>query len=227
MRCSEFIRNGGVLLDIGTDHAMLPCYAVESGRVSGAVAADIAEGPLAAARRNVESRGLSERISLYLSDGFLKIPAAELERVTDVVIAGMGGEMIAKILEDAGDIPKKMNLILQPNTRAETLRKYLAEKGYEILDERAVRDGGFVYAVMNARYAGGHRNLDDLESLVGRIDPADGEGREYIILAAKRLRAAAEGKSRSKSPEAAESAERLFGLAGRLEDLAENITERS
>ena len=95
------------------------------------------------------------------------------------------------------------------------------------MGERAVRDGGFVYAVMNARYAGGRRNLDDLESLVGRIDPADGEGREYIILAAKRLRAAAEGKSRSKSPEAAESAAQLFGLAGRLEDLAENITERS
>ncbi len=221
-RCAEYVAAGGVLLDIGTDHALLPCFLAQKGSVLYAVAADIAEGPLCSAKRTIAENGLSDRVFTAKSDGFAGIPKKYLSEATDAVIAGMGGEMIVKILSEAGDFPKKLNLVLQPNSRAGVLRRWLAENGYGTLRESAVRDGRHVYAVINARFDGAAaRAVDGLYAAVGKIDPSDPDGREYYLAAAKRLRAAAKGLAAGNGEGDAEEAERLGELAERIEGVLE------
>jgi len=97
MSAAPFVR-GGVIADIGTDHAYLPVWLLLTGRVQGAVATDIREGPLRTAARTVERYGLSGKISLILADGLAGI---EKYHPDDIIIFGMGGELIASIIEKA------------------------------------------------------------------------------------------------------------------------------
>lgn len=207
-------------MDIGTDHAFLPCFLAERGAVSHAIAADIADGPLEAARHTVLKSGLEDRVDVLKSDGFKDIPGERLLNVTDAVIAGMGGELIVRILSEAGDFPKAMNLILQPNSRAEVLRRWLAENGYCTLRESAVRDGKFVYAVINARYDGKKRQAGRVEAITGKIDPAESDGREYFLSAAAKLETAAQGMAAGKSPESAAEASKLMETAREIREKA-------
>ena len=91
----ELIEGGGPLCDVGTDHGLLPIFLVKEGRVPLAYACDIAEGPLSCAKRNILAQNVEDRVIPVLSDGLDKIPPGS---VKEVVIAGMGGEMIAGIV---------------------------------------------------------------------------------------------------------------------------------
>ena len=90
---------GDVLCDVGTDHGYLPCYMIENGLCSKAYACDIAQGPLDSAIAHINERCLSDRITTVLSDG---LDSVEKGDITDVVIAGMGGELIADIISRCG-----------------------------------------------------------------------------------------------------------------------------
>ena len=114
--CADMVL-GRRVCDVGTDHAYLAAALLTEGRCDTAIAADINEKPLAAARATLERAGVSDRCTLILSDGLKSVP---LDGVTDIVIAGMGGELIAKILSESGGLDGK-NLILQPMTRSEFL----------------------------------------------------------------------------------------------------------
>lgn len=142
---AELVR-GKRVCDVGTDHAYLVAELLTSGKCVSAVAADINEKPLAAARETIEKACLLDRAELILSDGLKNIPESG---ITDIVIAGMGGELIYKILSECGWLKGK-NLILQPMSRSEFLIKKLCENGFEILNRRAVTDGKFCYTVINA-----------------------------------------------------------------------------
>ncbi len=214
--CTEFVSRGGYVLDVGTDHAYLPCYLVESGICSRAAASDIADGPLAAARRTVAQCGLESRITLYKSDGLADIPEEVITGVTDIVAAGMGGELIAKILSGRTP-PKTAGLILQPNSRASVLRRFLCASGYETLSERAVCDGKFIYTVINARFTGDCREPDEFECAVGALDPHDVPSRAYLERKSGALRAAAEGMARAVSEEQRREAEHMLALAGKID----------
>ena len=191
-RCASLVR-GRVLLDIGTDHAYLPCRLVVDGVCDSAVAADIGEGPLRAAENTVLRSGVCGKVHLVRSDGFKYIPARLLESVTDVVIAGMGGELIADILDGRGRLPGGVNFILQPNSRAEILRAYLSENGFYTSSETAVKDGRFIYSVICGSFCAEPKKLNAFEARVGHIDPSLPEGREYILNEAERLKTAANG----------------------------------
>lgn len=143
--CAELVR-GKRVCDVGTDHAYLVAELLTSGKCVSAVAADINEKPLAAARETIEKAGVLDRAELILSDGLKNIPESG---ITDIVIAGMGGELIYKILSECEWLKGK-NLILQPMSRSEFLIKKLCENGFEILNRRAVTDGKFCYTVINA-----------------------------------------------------------------------------
>lgn len=208
------------MIDVGTDHAYLACYLVESGISERAVASDIADGPLNAARQTVERLGLGDRVTVLKSDGLKDLPTEFLSAATDVIIAGMGGELIAEILFHADRLSQSVNLILQPNSRVSVLRQYLAENGYNCVHESAVRDGHFVYTVIKAGFGGERHKLTPLESAVGLLDPRDPDSREYLIREAKKLRDAASGMSEALSLD-----RRLE--AGALRALAEQIFEFS
>ena len=169
---AELVRPGRVAADIGTDHAYLPVYLVTCGRCPECVAGEIGAGPLRNARRTVEAYGLSGQISLVLSDG---LENAALRAADDIIIAGMGGEMIAAILARAPYLKDaRYRLILQPMTRAEEVHLFLAANGFSIIQERAITDGGKVYLVLAAEYSGAVRRLSGAEPYIGALRASDG-----------------------------------------------------
>ena len=108
---SRSVRNGVTLYDIGTDHAYLPIFLVNEGRTADAYACDVSEGPLSSAERNIASAGLSDRIKTVLSDG---LSAVGIVYPCDIVIAGMGGELVASIIGAkpfSSVIPKRHSLL--------------------------------------------------------------------------------------------------------------------
>lgn len=195
--CAELV-TGNYICDIGTDHGYLPAYLVITGRCRRAVAADINEMPLEAAKSVFARENISDKADFFLSDGLKNVP---LEGVTDIVIAGMGGELISHILS-ADKRVKSFGgaFILQPMTRAADLRKYLAENGFETDTEKGVREGRFIYSVIRCRYTGNCRRLDPIAEIIGKLDPNIPDDREYILLQSDRLSRSAEGM-KNKFPE--------------------------
>lgn len=152
---ASMVRRGAVLADIGTDHAYLPVHLIENGVINTAIAADIGEGPAAAARRTVETAALSDRVTVRVGDGLSVIAPDE---VTDIVIAGMGGETIVHILQNAPWTQhERYRLVLQPMTKTVELRAWLHEHGFTLEEEHLVRDGHHLYNVMRAVFTGGAR----------------------------------------------------------------------
>ncbi|MBQ8321379.1 MAG: SAM-dependent methyltransferase [Clostridia bacterium] len=165
LSAAGFVRQGAVFADVGTDHAYLPIFLLECGRVLRAVCSDINSGPLESARQNIEAAGLSDRCELVLSDG---AAALSDKGITDYAICGMGGELIAEIIDAAPALHKEgVNLILQPMTRPRALRKYLCENGFEILSEAYSEEGAKHYVCINARYTGAARMISDVEAEIG------------------------------------------------------------
>ncbi len=141
----SLIPQGSILLDIGTDHCKLPAEGLLSGRLAGAYAADIREGPLAAAKKQLNGLGLADQIPLYLSDGLRSIPMETLQKVTAVAIAGMGGELIELIMRQAPVEPPLW--VVQPMSAVYELLDFLAAKGYAVRQAALTRDGDKFYRI--------------------------------------------------------------------------------
>ncbi len=173
------------LADIGTDHAYLPIYLAEQNRLSGAVASDIHKGPIESARKNIAEAGLTALIHTELTDGLCGI---EKYPVTDIAIAGMGGMMIAGILEAAPFIrERKTRLILQPMQHIPELRRELSEKGYRIEKELQTTAEGKFYQIICAVYDGEKREITEPESLLGAYNIAHKkENKENFTLLCRR-----------------------------------------
>ncbi|MDR3072403.1 MAG: class I SAM-dependent methyltransferase, partial [Clostridiales Family XIII bacterium] len=145
---ASFIEEGQSVADIGTDHAYLPLFLLEHAISPAVVITDVAEGPLAVATENLrmagfpwfegrDSRGAipdSVRVSVRQGDGLACIAQGE----TDVcVIAGMGGELIVRILDAELEKARAFKLLIfQPRTKLYELRHYLEAQGFVITRER-------------------------------------------------------------------------------------------
>ena len=176
--CASFVRKGSSLADIGTDHAYLPIWLVKNGIIEKALACDINEGPLNAGKADVESYCLCDKITLRLSDGLKEVKENEAD---DIVIAGMGGELIARIIDDCKWAKNKDKLfILQPMTKCEILVNYLYENGFEIIKQEACESFGKHYTVMAVRYTGEVRRITPEFSYIGKLDISDLASRHYI-----------------------------------------------
>lgn len=149
---ADMVRAGVTAADIGTDHAYLPVYLIQNGICPGAIAADLKAKPLANAYATVKAYGLAEKIALRLSDGLDKIEPGE---AADIILAGMGGDLITGIIGRASWLcDSSKQLIIQPMTRAETVREFLCRRGFKILHENACMEGGKCYLAICARYDG-------------------------------------------------------------------------
>ena len=167
---ARFVRRGAFVADIGSDHAYLPLWLVLSGRASRAVASDIVEGPVARARANVIRYGCEDRVTVIRADGLAGV--RELP-ITDIVIAGMGGELIANIISAAGWVRnERYRLILQPMTHSEILRRELLAWGFFISDEALSmsKDGKKLYVTICAEFGvdGKNEKWSDAELLLGK-----------------------------------------------------------
>lgn len=184
---------GDRLADIGTDHGYLPCYMVKNGLCKTALACDVAEKPLQSAKEHISRSGLENSIETVLSDG---LDSVDSKGITDISIAGMGGELIADILSRAEWVRKnRVNLVLQPMTKWDVLRKWLYDNCFEIKKELPSQEGRFVYSVMQAVYTGEKPSYScDLRYLYCGLVSADSpDGRAYLERQAFRLETAGRG----------------------------------
>lgn len=208
---AALVRQGSRLADIGTDHAYLPVYLVQSGVCPSAIASDIGEGPLEAARRTVTENGLTREIALRLGDGLSTVSAEEID---DIAIAGMGGETIAAILEAAPWVQNEgVRLILQPMTRAEDLRRWLLSHGFTVSEEHLIRDKHHLYPVLAAEYTAAPVCEDEV-AIYGGFFTAE-EGRPYRQMMAQHLLRRAAGLTHSGD----------FVTAARLIDLSHLLSK--
>ncbi|MBR3900964.1 MAG: Nif3-like dinuclear metal center hexameric protein [Ruminococcus sp.] len=182
--CANMISGKGIVCDVGTDHALLAAYLITNGKCEKVIASDINEGPLESAGKTVEKYGISGKVELVLSDGLKNVNG---EGVSDIVIAGMGGETIVKILSECQFDLNGIRLILQPMTKAEILRKWLADYGYKIVSENGVSEGEKLYTVITATAMPECGSLTEFESLRGFFDDDDEIGRNIRLKEAERL----------------------------------------
>ncbi len=146
------VRKGNTVADIGTDHAYLPSWLILNGISPKALACDVRKGPLENAKKTVEFYGISDKITLRLSDGFDEIEPFEAD---DFVMCGMGGTLMEQLVSCTPWLKdSKKRIIVQPQSHAEDIRKYFIENGFEILFEDACIDSGKLYCAMAAEHRG-------------------------------------------------------------------------
>lgn len=182
-KCADFVRPGAFLADIGTDHGYLPIWLLKQGLVRAALAADVNPRPLAAARANAQKYGVD--LACVLSDGLGAVPQ---EAAQDIVVAGMGGELIAQIVQ-AAPWARQSHLVLQPMSAAEKLRAFLFSAGLAIAREEAVVENGKCYSVLSV-FAGQDPQKD---VYMGAIAPGSENSAGYAQKVARQLRARARG----------------------------------
>lgn len=181
LQCAaEQVRQGTFLADVGTDHAYLPIALALDGTVRGGVVTDIHRGPIERATEHIRAYGLENRLTPICCDG---LASEECRRAEDILILGMGGELIADILSRAPWTKKAgTRLILQPMTHPELLRAFLCAEGYSIVGERLVSEER-IYQIICAEYSGKTEEYTPLEQLLGKHNLArreDGLVRELV-----------------------------------------------
>jgi len=149
LACAGFVAPGDRVADVGCDHGYLSIYLLTGGIARSAIASDVREQPLLSAIRNAEKYGVRDRMEFYLSDGVRSIP----RDFDTMVCAGMGGDTMCSILDAAPWLKnEKYRLILQCQSKTPMLRGYLSDQGWHIAEEIVLRDGRFLYTVMDVRW---------------------------------------------------------------------------
>lgn len=149
LKTVALMEHGQCLADIGCDHGYMSILAAENSLFDKIYACDVKDGPLSRAKENIRVSRTEDRIQTVLSDGFTDVP----EDATSAVICGMGGLLICKILNKAGNRLKAFEqLILGPHSETEELRSYVLDRtDFDIFRETAVYDGGKHYILMDVR----------------------------------------------------------------------------
>ena len=150
LACAQYIRPGDVVADVGCDHGYLGIHLLTNGIAKKMIASDINEGPLQSARHNARKFGVQDKMSFHLCPGVRDVP----QDFDVMVCAGMGADTMVSILEDAPWLKNdRYRLILQCQSKTPLLRRYLSENGWAIVKESVLRDGRFLYTVMEVIWA--------------------------------------------------------------------------
>lgn len=161
---AAMVNVNGVLADVGTDHGYIPIALVEQKRIQRAIAMDINVGPLERAKRNIAASHLEDYIETRLSDG---VEALKEHEADTILIAGMGGELMIKIMTEGQAIfEQAKEIILQPQSDIRRVREYLRLQHFQIMDEDMVFEDGKYYPMMRVE-----RNLN-LDENWKRMDAA-------------------------------------------------------
>lgn len=189
---AAMVRPGARCADIGTDHGYLIARLAAEDRIAFGYACDVNQKPLDRAASALSAHGVADRVKTMLCDG---LSGLRSDAVDDIVIAGMGGELIWAII-DAQDWTRdpRLRFLLQPMTRAERLRTRLYEHGFAILRETAVVSGGFPYAVMEVAYTGERREIPPAFAYTGLLLGQENDAaRRYVAKVARLIREKADG----------------------------------
>ncbi|WP_226667380.1 tRNA (adenine(22)-N(1))-methyltransferase [Metabacillus litoralis] len=165
---ASFIPEKSVMADIGSDHAYLPCFSILQGKAKAAIAGEITAGPYESARNQVIKNELTNVISVRLGDGLSVIE--EGEQVDCITIAGMGGGLIKKILEDGMlKLTTVDRLILQPNIHAIHIREWLVNNNWELIDEEIIEEDNKIYEVLVAEKGDSNKSYKDVSFQTGLL----------------------------------------------------------
>ena len=146
---ASLVTPGYTVADVGCDHGWVPIFLVENGIAPKAFAMDVRKGPLSIAGEHVREAGLENRITLFLSDGLTALSAGDADCI---IIAGMGGPLIRRILKEGEAVAKSAKeLILSPHSEWAQCRRFFAEQGYETLDEQMVEEDGKYYLIVKLK----------------------------------------------------------------------------
>lgn len=145
---ADSVTGGNRVADVGCDHAYIAIHLAENNIAPRVVAMDVNKGPLSKARENIEVRGLEDRIETRLSDGLARLNPGEADTV---VIAGMGGALMVRILTEGESALKEVKeLILQPQSEIFLVRRHLHTNGYRIESEKMVKEDDKYYIIIKA-----------------------------------------------------------------------------
>lgn len=199
---ADMVPKGSLTADIGTDHALLPIYLVKKGITASCIAADIVDGPLESAKKNISAAELGSKITTIKSNGLEKVYTFTPKTV---IIAGMGGETIRNIISDC-DYSKSGApfFLLQPMTHLETLREYLFNNGFSIVCERVVQEQNRFYVIIATQYTQKQKHYFDFDAAdfrayceLGGIFPTCKSSKNYLIWKRGSLAAALKGIEKS------------------------------
>lgn len=192
LACAGFVSPGSRVADVGCDHGYLSIHLLREHLASSVIAADIREQPLLSAVRNARKYGVSDRISFHLSNGVQSIP-----RDFDLLVcAGMGADTMVSILEAAPWLQSsRYRLVLQCQSKTPTLRRYLSQQGWRITEETVLRDGRFLYTVMEVYWEPEYPKLTPVQWYFppALLENPGEETREYFHAVQKKLRISVTG----------------------------------
>ena len=181
---AKLVKRNKVVFDVGSDHALLPCFLMLNGISKKVYAGDNKIGPLNSGIENIKKYDLQDKVIPVLSDGLNNAP----DDVDIVLISGMGFYTIKHILDNC-DISKYENIIIQSNSDVDKLRRYISDHNYTIEDEIVVYDE-FYYQiiVLSSKY---HEKYDDIQIEFGPVllEKKDEVFIEYLKDYKKRLEA--------------------------------------
>ncbi len=203
------------LADIGTDHAFIPLYAVQKSVCKRAIAADVKSGPVEIASGNVKRYGCEKLIETRLGSGLEPLKECEADVI---VIAGMGGILIAEIIEKSLAKAKTAKvLILQPMNMVEVLRKWLYENGFEVLDETLAEESEKIYNILSVRWTGVPKVLESFYHYLGYelLQKQDELFKRYALNKLGLLKKKINGMQKAAAP--SEDLKELVDLKNRLE----------
>ena len=177
---AAYIRQGAFMADIGTDHAYLPVYLCQTGKIQKALACDIAQGPCERAKDTIARAGLSDVISVVMTDG---LSGLSEQGLTDIAICGMGGELIASIIDQADFLRNPhIRLVLLPMTKVGYLREYLAKVGFAVEDETLSLAQNKVYTCLCVSYTGKPYSLTPFEREFGCFAPKNTPPSPHLLV---------------------------------------------
>lgn len=164
-RLAQMVSEGNRLADIGTDHGYLPIELVRTKRIPSAIAMDVRKGPLSKAEEHIKEAGLEEYIELRLSDGLEKLVPGEADTV---VMAGMGGRLMTKILDRWEDLSSVKEWIFSPQSELDLFRNYIAKRGLLIVEEDLISEDDKFYFIMKT-VPGEAYELDEMSAEFGPL----------------------------------------------------------
>jgi len=145
---ADSVTKGNKVADVGCDHAYISIYLIQQHIAPQVIAMDVNKGPLERGRENIKHLGLSNQIDTRLSDGLQKLTPGEVDTI---LIAGMGGALTVRILEEGLEAVKQAKeLILQPQSELFLVRKFIKKINFQIIAEQMLIDDGKYYTVMKA-----------------------------------------------------------------------------
>lgn len=214
----SLVRKDSFCVDVGTDHGYLPVYLYKNDITQNVTACDVNEKPLQSAIKTITENGLEGKINIILSNGLENIPP---NLAQDVVICGMGGELILDIILASNYSQQNdRRYILQPMTNVPLLRRGLYKNGFEIIEEIPVIDTPHYYTIIHVKYKGETQDVTEVFARIGKIPKSNSiEKDEYFKHIIKKETKVLNGLQKSTKEEDREKCNKILQIVTQLEEL--------